>query len=721
MVISSYSYVYIHERVISSYSTSWGEFARFKISSSEAGQSYDSLDNVFNPDLAQFSEKQTITTWGTWEELLLACAVHRYGTHCWDSVAAESASAVRISTISPPPHVNASSTTSDAALNHQNDAVCDDANSPIPWLDQLRQLRLDELRRDVQRYDLSIVSLQLKVERLKEVRDQSLREIDKAVEKSDLDKSGEEEIKDKELEPEDIPPENIAEKDISGDVSVRDDEGRSFNESNSTDPKPEIPETGVDATEKDSEPVEPAAAEEIGPVEKLSNPVVEDSCNGSSDSVVKEPAVAESEKVNSAELRESVAESKGGEEGTKESQSSSEVQSWASLSRKTGQEPKPSEPVEPDQEDQSPAMKQVLIESQPLVDFLEILRSQKCASFFERRLHSQDTHIYTNMIRQHTDFELVQTRLEGGWYSSCKSKFFRDLLLICKNAVVFFGKKSPEYKAACELQLLVFKEMAPKSKLSIPLTACRKRSSIKARASTSSSAQDIKKEQKTTSLHDVKPAISWKQKEESSDELEEKLPLTKKRRKERVRSNSRNNSNKNSRIRSDTNKEKNPDANANANVGSSTKAMISNENSESIAETDKKSNTNTSGKRQSAEKFLSRMKRNSTSNNKSDTSKVTENDSKGAAEQRKNGNGKGNAQKGADQRKNGNGKGSAQKEAAELRKSGNGKGSAQKEQASRRGSGGRQAAKEQGSPTKRTVGRPSKRAAETTRAAPAKT
>lgn len=373
----------------------------------------------------------------------------------------------------------------------------------------------------------------------------------------------------------------------------------------------------------------------------------------------------------------------------------------------------------------------------------------------------QDTHIYTNMIRQHTDFELVQTRLGGGWYSSCKSKFFRDLLLICKNAVVFFGKNSPEYKAACELQLLVLKEMArkdckqdpspkeetqtpskeetltppalplkpetessesllAKSKLSIPLTACRKRSSIKARASTSSSAQDIKREQKTTSLHDVKPAISWKQKEESSDEVEEKLPVTKKRRKERVRSNSRNDSNKNSRIRSDTNKEKNPDANANANVGSSTKAMISNENSESIAETEKKSNTNTSGKRQSAEKFLSRMKRNSTSNNKSDTLKITENDSKGGAEQRKNGNGKGNAQKGAEQRKNGNGKGSAQKEAADQRKSGNGKGSAQKEQASRRGSGGRQAAKEQGSPTKRSVGRPSKRAAETARAAPAK-
>ena len=33
-----------------------------------------------------FPEKQT---WGTWEELLLACAVHRYGTESWGSVSAE--------------------------------------------------------------------------------------------------------------------------------------------------------------------------------------------------------------------------------------------------------------------------------------------------------------------------------------------------------------------------------------------------------------------------------------------------------------------------------------------------------------------------------------------------------------------------------------------------------------------------------------------------------
>lgn len=231
------------------------------------------------------------------------------------------------------------------------------------------------------------------MERLKEVREQSLRETEKPVEKSDLEKTEEEEIEHKDAEPVDNSPEK---KGISGEVSEHDD--RSCNESNTTDPKHEIPETEVADADKGSGQTEPAG-EEIEPVEKLDNPVVEDSCNGSSDSVVKETAVVEAEKGNSGELKESVAESKGREEeGTKESPSNSEVQSSASLSRKLGQEPKPGgpggpdrpeEPSEPDQEDESPAMKGVPVESQPLAEFLGILRSHKFASFFERRLHSQ--------------------------------------------------------------------------------------------------------------------------------------------------------------------------------------------------------------------------------------------------------------------------------------------------------------------------------------------
>lgn len=108
-------------------------------------------------DKPNFPEKQTITTWGTWEELLLACAVHRYGTHCWDSVAAEIRKRSSNLHHLTPQTCKRKFHDLRRRFNHQNDVVCDDAASPIPWLDQLRQLRLDELRRDVQRYDLSIV------------------------------------------------------------------------------------------------------------------------------------------------------------------------------------------------------------------------------------------------------------------------------------------------------------------------------------------------------------------------------------------------------------------------------------------------------------------------------------------------------------------------------------------------------------------------------------
>lgn len=116
-----------------------------------------------------FPEKQTIsttTTWGTWEELLLACAVHRYGADSWDSVSSELRK--RTSTLHLlTPHSckqkyhdlrrrftqNAvvSSATADGA------ATANAAVASIPFLDELRRLRVAELRREVERYDLSIV------------------------------------------------------------------------------------------------------------------------------------------------------------------------------------------------------------------------------------------------------------------------------------------------------------------------------------------------------------------------------------------------------------------------------------------------------------------------------------------------------------------------------------------------------------------------------------
>ena len=108
-----------------------------------------------------FPEKQI---WGTWEELLLACAVHRYGSNSWGSVAMELQK--RTSTLQ---HLSLTPLSCQQKFQDlrrrfaESDVGGDDAkttnnnSAAVPWLDELRKLRVAELRREVQQYDISIV------------------------------------------------------------------------------------------------------------------------------------------------------------------------------------------------------------------------------------------------------------------------------------------------------------------------------------------------------------------------------------------------------------------------------------------------------------------------------------------------------------------------------------------------------------------------------------
>jgi hypothetical protein len=111
-------------------------------------------------------ENETGIRWGTWEELLLACAVKRHGFKDWDSVAME----LRLHSFNPTPlPLHCMNKFHDLkrrfSYSHQNDdvhhvAVVDDGggdNDNIPWLDELRKRRVAELKRDLQRYDLNIM------------------------------------------------------------------------------------------------------------------------------------------------------------------------------------------------------------------------------------------------------------------------------------------------------------------------------------------------------------------------------------------------------------------------------------------------------------------------------------------------------------------------------------------------------------------------------------
>jgi len=137
--------------------------------------------------------------------------------------------------------------------------------------------------------------------------------------------------------------------------------------------------------------------------------------------------------------------------------------------------------------------------------------------------------VYKDMIRQHMDLEAIQTRLEQGSYSPSNLLFFRDLLLLFNNALVFFPKHSVESLTAHKIRSLVMDEMRKdtqksdstvepenipsqpkrepersdsllaKHKSTIPIIVCRKRSSISAKPSSSSLGPKIEQQQQQQS------------------------------------------------------------------------------------------------------------------------------------------------------------------------------------------------------------------------------
>lgn len=111
-------------------------------------------------------------TWGTWEELVLACAVKRHGSKDWDAVAMEIQKLTNL-----PHHLTtacnceqkfldlerrfADQCNEDVLEPPENGAPAGDAVDLVPWIDELRKLRVAELRQEVQRYDVSILYLSL--------------------------------------------------------------------------------------------------------------------------------------------------------------------------------------------------------------------------------------------------------------------------------------------------------------------------------------------------------------------------------------------------------------------------------------------------------------------------------------------------------------------------------------------------------------------------------
>ncbi|CAA7060644.1 unnamed protein product [Microthlaspi erraticum] len=469
-----------------------------------------------------YPEKQT---WSTWEELLLACAVHRYGTDSWDSVAAEiqkQNSTPRTLTAFDCRHKyhdlkGRFSRKLGSPGSGEEETVAE--ISSVPWLEELRKLRVDELRREVERYDLSISSLQLKVKRLEDEREKSLTETE--TEALDLDK--------------------IAETTESQLESVHNSDGRVPETPASPDPKDNSPGTGSEDTNIDRKITESVdvTPNRIGGEDNDEKP---DSCRGSCESEPKESPANSGrpdpvrDGNDSPEFVEPIDESKGEEEAKE----TSDVQSSASLPRKDTVEQD-----ELDNVDQSLTVNRIPVESQPLIDFIESVQSHPIGFHFS----SQETPEYDKIIRQHIDLEMIRNRVEENYYTASRSKFFRDLLLLINNARVFYGERSSEFDAATQLSQLIQKQMMmtlqipepispPKEEtlvtskeevtvsslkptMSVPIIACRKRSSLTVRSSASATEPFSKK-----TTVDEKP-VSEEEEDETSEKDEEPIASNK--------------------------------------------------------------------------------------------------------------------------------------------------------------------------------------------------
>lgn len=95
----------------------------------------------------------------------------------------------------------------------------------------------------------------------------------------------------------------------------------------------------------------------------------------------------------------------------------------------------------------------------PLLECLRSITSHKFGSLFKHKLESQNKQQYRNIIRRHMDLGMIRARLEEGSYSGSQ-EFFRDLLLVFNNALMFYPKSSQEHRAAVVLRELANNEMA---------------------------------------------------------------------------------------------------------------------------------------------------------------------------------------------------------------------------------------------------------------------
>ncbi|KAL3851306.1 hypothetical protein ACJIZ3_013188 [Penstemon smallii] len=98
-----------------------------------------------------------------------------------------------------------------------------------------------------------------------------------------------------------------------------------------------------------------------------------------------------------------------------------------------------------------------LVRRDNLMEIFKSITQTEPAGVFKHRMDSQKRARYRKVIRQHLDIGTIRSRIIGKSIKTAK-ELFRDLLLLANNALVFYSRRTREYKSALSLRNLVVKE-----------------------------------------------------------------------------------------------------------------------------------------------------------------------------------------------------------------------------------------------------------------------
>ncbi|KAA8515316.1 hypothetical protein F0562_018454 [Nyssa sinensis] len=355
--------------------------------------------------------------WGTWEELILGGAVLRHGTQDWGVVASE----LRARTLFP-------YSFTPEACKAKYDDLQQRYSGCTAWFEELRKRRVAELRRELEKSEDSIGSLESKLESLKAEKGDYSR-VDYSSSQTESP----------------VPLLKLEQVESSAKESSKDGlSAGSFTQDTRTNWSPDCHIPAIASAAEMETKLEVSVSfeqeklfsirkhaqtsnEQRGTLRKRRGKRKRKDCNREP----KEGSIGGSENLGSTNVGTTSQYKENSTSECAQTIRSSSVNDYNKGSSRGGND-----------------------------DLMKLLNSLEengnAALVFRHRLDSQKRARYKKIIRRHMDFDTIRSRIASCSIMSAK-ELFRDLLLLANNALVFYSKRTREYKSAMLLRDIVTK------------------------------------------------------------------------------------------------------------------------------------------------------------------------------------------------------------------------------------------------------------------------